>query len=765
MGAIFTAFSSYAQVSMDLVSTYRTGIFDDGAAEIVTFDSTSQTLIFSNASTNEIEFLDFSDPANLTSTAVVNLDMYGGGVNSVSAYNGVVAVAVEADEKQDNGVIAFFDMTGNFISQVTVGALPDMVTFTPDGQKVVVANEGEPSDDYLRDPEGTISVIDVSGGIANITQANVTTADFGGVSIDPDVRIFGPDFVVTFEDDFQEEDTIQFDTVFNNWSVFNKAGATRTWGEYEFPSGSAELYARISGFDGGCQNQEDYIVSNNFTLGDFTNAGMEFSSAYNFSGDSLELLISTDYVEGNDIYSATWDTITSLANWPTTGGYTWTQSGLVDLSAYVGNENVSVAFMYTANTSDCRTYQFDSVVVVGAYVNAVEQNLEPEYVAVSKNSEVAYVCLQENNGLAIVDLNSGSVDAVVALGFKDHSMPGMGIDPSDRDAGVDIRTIPVYGMYQPDAITYYEVGGQGYVVTANEGDARDYDAYSEEERIKDVNLDPTAFPNANDLQEDDQIGRLNMTTANGDTDGDGDFDELYSYGARSFSIWNATTGALVWDSGEDLETITADQFPDDFNSGNDENDDFEGRSDNKGPEPEAVEVATIGDSVYAFIGLERIGGVMLYNVTDPMNPEFIQYVNNRDFSVQDAAINDVTNDSIGDLGVEDVLYISPSMSNSSNYYVVTANEISGTITVFELTGVSTGVGTEELNANSVWNVYPNPTNGIIRSNKVGDYTVFDLSGKQVGEFLQTQIIDMSEFNSGLYVIKNATGEVKRISKN
>ena len=134
---------------------------------------------------------------------------------------------------------------------------------------------------------------------------------------------------------------------------------------------------------------------------------------------------------------------------------------------------------------------------------------------------------------------------------------GNGLDASNRDDAINITEWPIKGMYQPDAIASYEVDGQLYLVTANEGDARDYDTYSEEARVADLTLDPTAFPEAATLQEDANLGRINTTLENGDTDGDGDFDEIYTYGARSFTIWNATTGAVVFDSGSMIEDYVA----------------------------------------------------------------------------------------------------------------------------------------------------------------------------------------------------------------
>ena len=199
--------------------------------------------------------------------------------------------------------------------------------------------------------------------------------------------------------------------------------------------------------------------------------------------------------------------------------------------------------------------------------------------------------LQENNAIAEIDVERGATVAIRGLGFKDHLLVGNGLDASDRDGpSTNSLTWPVHGLYQPDGIASYRVGGQSYPITANEGDARDYDGFSEEARVGALRLDPGAFPNAAALQSSAQLGRLTVTTANGDPDGD--FDELYSFGARSFSIWNAGID-LVFDSGDRLERITS--VPGQFNSDHASNNSFDTRSDNKGPEPEGVEIGIIDE--------------------------------------------------------------------------------------------------------------------------------------------------------------------------
>jgi hypothetical protein len=253
-----------------------------------------------------------------------------------------------------------------------------------------------------------------------------------------------------------------------------------------------------------------------------------------------------------------------------------------------------------------------------------------------------------------------------------------GLDASDRDGGNLIRLWPVYGMYQPDAISTFTANGQTYIASANEGDAREWGSFVEERRIKDLTIDAsltTAFPT---LKSDAGAGRLNVVSNLGDLDGDGDYDELYTLGARSFSIWNAD-GNLIYDSGNEFETRTAAWFPSNFNAGHTTNarDD---RSDNKGPEPEAMAMGVINDSTYAFVGCERIGHTFMYNVSDPVNPRYIDYINPRNFAVTPNVTN-VDNGTVGDLGCEVIAFVPAAESPNGADLLLSGNEISGTMSI------------------------------------------------------------------------------------
>lgn len=490
------------------LSLTRIGGFAGGglaAAEITAYDSASKRLFVVNGALGSVDVLDLTQPGAPTRVGTIAVT---GAANSVDVRGGIVAVAVEAPLRTDNGRVNFYRATTlQQLSTVTVGAVPDMLTFTPDGRYVVVANEGEPSSSYVIDPEGSVSVIDVT----TISAPTVRTAGF---------------------------------TAYNAQAAALRASGVRIYGP-----------------------------------------------------------------------------------------------------------NATTA-----------------------------QDLEPEYVAVSSDSRTAWVTLQENNAIATVDIVGATVTAVRALGFKDHSRAGNGLDVSDRDSptgtgAINIRTWPrLYGMYQPDAIAAYTVSGATYLVTANEGDAREYPpGLVEEARVSTLTLNPSVFTDAacgGPCRDNARLGRLTVTNQLGRNTTTGQYDSLFVLGGRSFSIWNAATGMQLWDSGDQFEQRTTALPNALFNASNTGNA-LDDRSDNKGPEPEGLALATFGTKTFAFIGLERIGGVMVYDITNPMSPNFITYVSGR------------TGDS-GDLGPEGMHFISARRSPTGQPLLVVGNEISGTTAIFQI---------------------------------------------------------------------------------
>ena len=305
---------------------------------------------------------------------------------------------------------------------------------------------------------------------------------------------------------------------------------------------------------------------------------------------------------------------------------------------------------------------------------------------VSEDGRTAYVTLQENNAVAVVDIASAQVNRIQALGFKDHNLAGMGLDASDEDGGLNTNTgtpavkiapYPVKGLYLPDAIARYSVGGKAYLITANEGDARaDWPGFNEETRVRahcTAGLDPAVFTNAANLILDSNLGRLRITAnPNGGTTGknaSGQCNELYSFGARSFSIWD-TDLKRVYDSGDELEQRTKALSEASFNASHDNNT-LDSRSPSKGPEPEAVVTASFGNKRYVFVGLERVGGVMVYDVTTPNAPQFVTYLNTR-------------NGTSGDLGPEGLTFIPARHSPNGKPLLIVGNEVSGTVSVLQV---------------------------------------------------------------------------------
>ncbi len=498
------------------------------SAEITAYDPLTKRLFVINGANASVDVLNLADPTNPTLIGSITTASIGSGlasINSVVVFNGIVALAVEANPKTDNGVVAWLRASDLvLLGTDTVGALPDMLTFTPDGKNLLVANEGEPNSydqsDSV-DPEGSVSIIAVSGLTPTATNSSlIRTVNSVGFSS------------------------------FNSQLTSLRAAGVRIYGP-----------------------------------------------------------------------------------------------------------NATVA-----------------------------QDLEPEYITISGDSTTAYVTLQENNAIAIIDIASKMVTSIKPLGFKDHNLAGMGMDVSDEDGAtnsnngtpsIKIGPVPVKGMYLPDAIASYTVGGKTYLITANEGDTRaDWPGFNEETRVRAhcaLGLDPTIFTDAANQILDSNLGRLRITTTpNGDNTGKnsaGQCTELYSFGGRSFSIWTNDV-SRVFDSGDDLEQRTKALPNVRFNASHDNNT-LDSRSTSKGPEPEGVTIAKFGDKTFAFIGLERVGGVMVYDVTDPKVAKFVNYLNTRD---------GVT----GDRGPEGLTIIKASDSPNGKPLLVVGNETSGTTAVFQI---------------------------------------------------------------------------------
>ncbi|WP_405373959.1 MULTISPECIES: choice-of-anchor I family protein [unclassified Microbacterium] len=313
----------------------------------------------------------------------------------------------------------------------------------------------------------------------------------------------------------------------------------------------------------------------------------------------------------------------------------------------------------------------------------VSRNLEPEYITVSGST--AYATLQEANALAVVDLASATVTDIHPLGRTDLGAAANAIDASDRDGGYRPRTYPgLTGLSLPDAIDSYTANGTTYLVTANEGDAREWGTYVEGARVKDLGKKGLAPLCADSplagLTGDADLGRLNVSTEEGLDDAAGCYRTLSAFGGRSFSIYT-TGGDLVWDSANAFEEITADAVPSFFNS-NHSASGLDGRSDDKGPEPESVTIGELSGRTYAFVGFERVGGVVAYDITTPASPAFVTYMNNRDFSQSVEDGGDLAR--AGDLGPESIAFIAAADSPNGTPLLAVGNEVSGTTTILEI---------------------------------------------------------------------------------
>jgi len=919
--------------------TQRPATFDQGSAEVVTYDSASRTAILSDAAGNKLTFVNIANPLLPVVAREVALTPFNGRVNGVAVRNGLVAVALEdATLKSNPGKVVFLDMLGNLRSQVTVGALPDMLVFTPNGQRVIVCNEGEPENNYAVDPEGSVSIINVT----NPTSPTVQTVSFSSLNGRQDslralgVRIYGfrdslgtrifssvaqdlePEYAAITPDGATAYVTLQENNAIAvidinaaalvrvmplGWKDYSKGlprSTNYTWSNRPVlgttPAGQQIMLGGFSGlwFDGyGADtnklrflthpdrgpNAEPLVIRGQtrrpFALPNYQAEVIRFEldrvtgSFTILNRTKLTRADGTTPITGlpnlqagaqgtaytdelpidlfgndlpNDPFGADLEglVVDNAGTWWMVDEYrpaiyNFTSSGrLIDryipagtaasvgaAAGTYGNEllpavyaqrranrgfeacaiegDVLYAFIQSPidnpdNAADatsrastfCRIIAMNVVTkqIVGEYLypmfekagscdkigdavslgggkfyvverddatglrarkyvfeinlkgatnlalvtptlpagKTLEQCTFAELAAagvkpiVKKKSiylpGVGYGSVDKVEGIARVNANTFAVVNDNDFGVGGSLLPSPpngsitvsqndpilglitfdrpnGLDPSDRDnaagtgAAIKIGNWPVYGMYQPDAITAVTIGGQTYLATANEGDAREWGTFIEEVRagVATYPIDASLLNLYPSLKTNAQLGRLNVVTNLGDLDGDGVFDEIYTLGGRGFTLWNAD-GNLIWDSGNEFETRTAAYYPSNFNAGHTTNS-MDDRSDNKGPEPEAIASTVINDSTYVMVGNERIGGVFMYNVSNVTSPSYSDYFNARNFTVTPNLAN-VDNGTVGDLGPEVVCHIPSTASPNNTDLLLVGNEISGTMSIMQL---------------------------------------------------------------------------------
>lgn len=503
------------------VGRYESGApFDEGGTEIVVYNPSQETIYSINGHEKAIDIIDASQSGVMPlkrRLLLKDLGLTASDLTSIALHPSgqIFAVSAPALDKTDPGNVVFFTADGDYISHVQVGALPDNLQFTHKGDLVLVANEGEPNDDYTVNPAGSISVIEIPADFSPISQDQVTTIELTEADMPEDLRQLGPD---------------------------------------------ASHFAR---------------------------------------------------------------------------------------------------------------------------------NMEPEYLVIDQEDQYAYVSLQEVNAIAKFNIPERRFDLVKSLGYKDHSLENDYMDPSDRDDKHESRKVPVLALHQPDAIALFEVDGETYLVLPNEGDAQDYSGYSEEVRVKDlakaglIDLDAKYYQGysqeeldqavAQGLFDDDQLGRLRVTTAHPFKTGD-NHNALVAFGGRSFSILRASDLEMIYDSGNDFERLIQSINPDLFNSEIELEQgqrlaNPDSRSDNKGAEPETAVVGYLNGKPYAFIALERSGGMMVYDVSDPYQPNFVDYIYDPSFQ---------------DVSPEGLYFVPADQSQDGQAHLLAAYEVSGTIADYRL---------------------------------------------------------------------------------
>jgi DNA-binding beta-propeller fold protein YncE len=576
-----------ATLSLSLLGRHSSGQYLVSAAEITAYDPDSKRAFVVNAQSGVVDVLYLTDPQNpvyldsISATAIAENAV----VNSVAVHNGLVALAIESAPKTDRGFVAVYNAADlSLRDSIEVGALPDMLTFTPDGNYILVANEGEPSDDYQIDPEGSVSVINVSNPDVlfaatadfrtfNSKKAELTTAG---------VRIFGPNASVA--QDLEPE----YITV--------SADSKTAW----------------------VSLQENNAL-----------AALDIASAT--ITDILPLGYKDHGIDGNGLAASDTQSEINIALWPGVVGMYQPDT----IASYTVD---GATYIVTANEGDARAWG--------------ETN--PAYW----------------NG----DASQGFVEEIR---FK-HLFHKSGFARRvGEDMPPQLINLAAGALLNPEVFAY--CGAE----PGEPGNCREDDvlgrltvAWTDGYR-KDANGNPVLF---NSSGVEDENGDRLM------------YDQVYAYGGRSFAIWSAA-GELVWDSGDFFEQYLASSecklgsardiaCADYFNSNHSAGSSFGNRSDNKGPEPEALAIGSFGEKTFAFVGLERMGGVMVFDISTPTAPTFVDYFNTReDWTTADPG---TALANAGDLGPEGITFVSTENSPNGEPLLIIGNEVSGTTAIYQI---------------------------------------------------------------------------------
>ncbi|MEG1854469.1 MAG: choice-of-anchor I family protein [Acinetobacter sp.] len=592
-------------IELSSIGRYETGVFAEGAAEIPAYDAATKRGFIVNAKKGAVDVLDLSKPENPVHIGeITSRTLFAGSeINSVAVKNGIVAVAVQAAKKTDNGWVILYkanDLTKPLTTPIQIGALPDNVVFSPDGKTILVANEGEPNDDYSIDPEGTVSIID----LGDVNKPVLKTADF---------------------------------------KAFNGK--------------EAELRAKGIRIYGPKDNTKAYAANN------LTSAAKDFEPEY--------ITVSADN-------KTAWVTLQE-------------------------NNALAKIDLATAKVLDLLPFGYKNYGTAG---NGIDASDDPKGIDIKTQPSVYGMYLPDSIGSYQV---AGKTYLVTA---NEGDSRAWGEDDDAYWAGNRSK-----GFVEEFRVKHL-VHKDGFDRRANDDlppQLRDLAAGAL--------LDPVNFAwcgaekgKVGNCRNDDVLGRLNiswtmgyetdamtgapvMYNANGDKDPAGNrllYKNLYSYGARSFSIWDEN-GVLVWDSGDAFEKYLASDLAkfgknrninakDFFNTGHDEGDAFDSRSDAKGPEPEGIAIGQIGKKVFVFIGLERTGGVMVYDITDPKKPIFQDYLNTREDFVKDPETEFAAGrgSALGDLGPEGLVFVAAKDAPNGKPLLIVGNEVSGSTAIFEV---------------------------------------------------------------------------------